>query len=768
MAGDTTTRQGSTRRVATLLPIAAVIAGAAVAVGSSQVGALPVPQAAVRLVTVTGGGSPNGAVGDAGLGLPGGVASTPIGATQWTVFESAASNLVAGDTNGTSDVFVTDGTTVTRLSVLPDGTELDAGFNSYDPSVCDSGRKVVFTTDAEFVDDDTNGSEDVYVIDRDADNDLVFDEFSEPGSVTVTLASASWDADAEEFAVGLNGSSQGVISGDCSTVAFVTDHEFDLDDFNFLPDVYVRDLSTPLTPVEWISRPAAEGGEGGGSLPVISADGSKVAFSTEAIDLVSEEGTLGGVILHDRATSTASYVTVRPNGQPSAALVDTEYPAAMSADGACIAFKANEGFDLLAGDTGPTDGVFLWDARGTTPAISLVSTDESGVAAIQAAAPHISDDCRFVSFQSDDDFIVATDENAATDVFVHEVSTGEVALVSRLTGGASAAGTSNVSEIEWSESTGVGQVLLVSSASAILAADGGSAEVDLFRVSFESVGVPARPNAPTGTPGDARVTVSWTAPDDGGSPIIGYTVTASPGGRTCTWTTGPLRCDVTSLTNGTAYTFTVRATNAQGSGAVSNPSVAVTPRTVPGAPRSPIATPGRGSVALSWTAPSSTGGAAITSYRVQRSTNGTTWTTVTNAAPLSRTFTVTGLTNGTRYQFRIAANNAAGTGANSSAVSATPRTVPGAPTQVVGKPARKAVTLTWKAPASTGGSPITAYRVEYSTNGKKWTTATTRAPLTRTFTVTKLKSGTTYRFRIAAINAAGPGAFSKVATAKPR
>jgi hypothetical protein len=225
---------------------------------------------------------------------------------------------------------------------------------------------------------------------------------------------------------------------------------------------------------------------------------------------------------------------------------------------------------------------------------------------------------------------------------------------------------------------------------------------------------------------------------------------------------------VSSLTNGTAYTFTVRASNAQGSGPVSDPSASITPRTVPGAPRSPVATAGRGSVALSWTAPSSTGGAAITGYRVQRSTNGTTWTTVTNSAPLSRTLTVSGLTNGTRYQFRIAANNAAGVGANSSTVSATPRTVPGAPTKVVGKPGRKSVALTWKAPASTGGAPITAYRVEYSTNGKKWTTATVRAPLNRTFTVTKLKSGTTYRFRVAAVNAAGTGAYSKVSTARPR
>src|SRR5204863_298558 len=78
------------------------------------------------------------------------------------------------------------------------------------------------------------------------------------------------------------------------------------------------------------------------------------------------------------------------------------------------------------------------------------------------------------------------------------------------------------------------------------------------------------------TPGNGQATVAWTAPaTNGGAAIGNYTVTASPGGATCA--TGGLGCTVTGLVNGTAYTFTVSATNVAGTGPASAPSAAVTP-----------------------------------------------------------------------------------------------------------------------------------------------------------------------------------------------
>ena len=92
---------------------------------------------------------------------------------------------------------------------------------------------------------------------------------------------------------------------------------------------------------------------------------------------------------------------------------------------------------------------------------------------------------------------------------------------------------------------------------------------------------PSAPGAPTGvtaTALDSAAAIAWTAPaDNGGSAIIMYTATASPGGKTCT-TSGTLSCTITGLTNKTTYSITVKATNGFGTGTASSPAVSVTPR----------------------------------------------------------------------------------------------------------------------------------------------------------------------------------------------
>ena len=100
---------------------------------------------------------------------------------------------------------------------------------------------------------------------------------------------------------------------------------------------------------------------------------------------------------------------------------------------------------------------------------------------------------------------------------------------------------------------------------------------------IQAIDEPIAPGAPgwvQATAGKTQATVVWSAAMfDGGSPITGYTVTSSPGGKTCTWSSGPLSCVVSGLEPGLAYTFSVRATNAVGTSPPSSPSMAVVPTT---------------------------------------------------------------------------------------------------------------------------------------------------------------------------------------------
>ncbi len=277
-------------------------------------------------------------------------------------------------------------------------------------------------------------------------------------------------------------------------------------------------------------------------------------------------------------------------------------------------------------------------------------------------------------------------------------------------------------------------------------------------LSYDS-GTPGAPTHLSGTPGPRTVDLTWSAPaSSGADPITDYVVWRS------TAPTGPFTlvedgestatgARIEGLTNGTTYYFRVAAVNSYGTGANSaTMTVGVVPSDVPGAPRLDAVTSADSSLVLDLT-PGATHSPVIGhQYRL----DGGAWFAA--QADAGR-ITVGGLTNGRTYSVQIRALNAVGASQPSDARSGTPRAVPSTPSNLLVSAGDASAALSWDVPASTNGSPIQDYLVERATaEAGPWTTVADGTSVATTATVTGLVNGTTYYFRVAAVNAAGTGA----------
>jgi hypothetical protein len=207
---------------------------------------------------------------------------------------------------------------------------------------------------------------------------------------------------------------------------------------------------------------------------------------------------------------------------------------------------------------------------------------------------------------------------------------------------------------------------------------------------------------------------------------------------------------ISGLSAGTSYNVYVMSYASSATNSAATLFSLSASATIPGTPTGAIATSGNAQATVSWTAPVSNGGSAITSYTVTSSPGGFTATTSNGSIT---TATVTGLTNGTSYTFTVVATNIRGNSSASTASnSVIPSTVPGTPTGATATSGNAQATVSWTAPVSNGGSAITSYTVTSSSGGF---TATTSNGSTTTATVTGLTNGTTYTFTVVATNAVG-------------
>ena len=292
---------------------------------------------------------------------------------------------------------------------------------------------------------------------------------------------------------------------------------------------------------------------------------------------------------------------------------------------------------------------------------------------------------------------------------------------------------------------------------------------------------PTAPVAPTGLDAtkdvERRIDLSWTMPsDDGGADITGYRIEVSLDGSA--WS--DLVSDIgdtatthshTGLRGETTRHYRVSAINSAGTGPTSNAATGMTaPATVPETPSGLTATQDmERRIDLSWTAPPDDGGADITGYRIEVSLDGSDWSDlVSDTGDTATTHSHTRLRGETTRQYRVSAINSAGTGPESNIATGmtAPPTAPVALTELAATvDVERRINLSWAQPTDDGGADITGYRIEVSADGSDWSDLIADTGVTdTTYSHTGLRGETTRHYRVSAINSAGTGPESNIAT----
>ncbi len=309
---------------------------------------------------------------------------------------------------------------------------------------------------------------------------------------------------------------------------------------------------------------------------------------------------------------------------------------------------------------------------------------------------------------------------------------------------------------------------------------------------------PVAPAAPRLVPGNGELTVHWTAPNNGGSPITGYELqyreVASPAENWIPEADDPAIIvegtatshTITDLTNSTAYEVRARAVNVMGKGEWSEPSTGASPvGNLPMRPTALVLTAGDTQITAAWTAPTDDGGSPITyelQYREVTSPAGS-WldsnTTTTISSIAATSHTITGLTNGTAYEVQVYAVNVTGNSTPSESAAATPAApppAPAAPTIEIRNTELVVHIFQLRISSDDGESAITASHLRYREGSSgSWTEITSgftnickdTVDEVCSHIITGLTNGNSYEVQVRFVNAMGVGAWGASATATP-